>query len=145
MTKIRKGFFRYDNVGMLFVLPAFIYMISFVGYPIIYNFILSLQNVTVKNLRTGQHEFVAFKNYIDLFTHDDVLVRSIVNTLVFTVACLIFQFLIGFALALFLTGVQAVQACQGTYDDTLDDTHNHQRPDFQVHVQYRRRHNQFFS
>ena len=48
MTKIRKGFFRYDNVGMLFVLPAFIYMISFVGYPIIYNFILSLQNVTVK-------------------------------------------------------------------------------------------------
>ena len=101
MTKIRKGFFRYDNVGMLFVLPAFIYMISFVGYPIIYNFILSLQNVTVKNLRTGQHEFVAFKNYIDLFTHDDVLVRSIVNTLVFTVACLIFQFLIGFALALF--------------------------------------------
>ncbi|NLG89834.1 MAG: sugar ABC transporter permease [Clostridiaceae bacterium] len=101
MTKIRKGFFRYDNVGMLFVLPAFIYMISFVGYPIIYNFILSLQNVTVKNLRTGQHEFVTFKNYIDLFTHDDVLVRSIVNTLVFTVACLIFQFLIGFALALF--------------------------------------------
>ena len=25
----RKGFFKYDNVGILFVLPAFLYMLVF--------------------------------------------------------------------------------------------------------------------
>lgn len=100
MTKIKR-WFKYDNIGILFVLPAFLYMIFFVGYPIIYNFVLSLQNVNVKNLRTGVREFVGFNNYIQLFSQDDVLKRSIINTLVFTVACIIFQFLIGFILALF--------------------------------------------
>ena len=33
MAKLKK-FFRYENVGMLFVLPAFLYMLIFVGYPI---------------------------------------------------------------------------------------------------------------
>ena len=33
----RKGFFRYDNVGILFVLPAFLYMLVFVGYNIVYS------------------------------------------------------------------------------------------------------------
>ena len=100
MTKIKR-WFKYDNIGILFVFPAFLYMILFVGYPIIYNFILSLQNITVRNLRSGEKEFIGFSNYIQLFKQDDVLIKSIVNTLVFTIVCIIFQFIIGFALALF--------------------------------------------
>jgi len=97
----KKGrLFKYDNVGLLFVLPAVIYMFVFEGYSIISNIILSLQNVTVKNLVQGEKEFVLFQNYIQLFK-DDVFRLSIKNTLVFTVSCLIFQFIIGFALALF--------------------------------------------
>ena len=34
----------------LFVLPAFIYIVVVMGYPLVYNIILSLQNVTVRNL-----------------------------------------------------------------------------------------------
>ncbi len=49
MEKLEK-FFRYDNVGMLFVLPAFLYMLIFVGYPIIRNLILSFQDVNTGNL-----------------------------------------------------------------------------------------------
>jgi len=100
MKRIKK-LFKYDNVGIWFVLPAFIYMMVFVGYPIIYNFILSFQDVTVKNLRSNIKEYVGFKNYIELFQQDNVLVKSIWNTLLFTVLCIIFQFIIGFALALF--------------------------------------------
>ncbi len=96
-----KKYFKYENVGILFVLPAFIYMIVFVGYPIIYNFVLSFQDVTVKTLRSHAKEFVAFDNYIRLFKQDNVLTASIWNTLCFTVICIIFQFLVGFALALF--------------------------------------------
>lgn len=100
MTKIKR-LFKYDNIGILFVFPALLYMIIFVGYPIIYNFILSFQNITVRNLRSGVKEFIGFENYIQLFQQDDVLTKSLWNTLEFTVACILFQFIIGFALAIF--------------------------------------------
>lgn len=99
MRRVKK-FFRYDNIGLLFILPAFLYMLVFVGYPIISNIILSLQNVTVKNLVNGTKEFVGFANYAALFS-DEVFLKAVKNTLVFTVRCLVFQFVIGFALAVF--------------------------------------------
>lgn len=99
MRRVKK-FFRYDNIGLLFILPAFLYMLVFVGYPIISNIILSLQNVTVKNLVNGTKEFVGFANYAALFS-DEVFLKAVKNTLVFTVGCLVFQFVIGFALAVF--------------------------------------------
>jgi multiple sugar transport system permease protein len=95
-----KRYFKYDNVGFLYVLPAMIYMMIFVGYPIISNFILSFQNVTVKTLNDAVKPFVMFDNYVKLF-QDSVLQKSVVNTLLFTVMSLVFQFVFGFALALF--------------------------------------------
>lgn len=99
MKKIKR-FFRYDNVGLLFVLPAFVYMLIFVGYPIIKNIILSFQNVTMTNLAYGSKRFVGFSNYIRLFK-TEAFRGSIVHTLIFTVACIVVQFIIGFALAVF--------------------------------------------
>lgn len=99
MRKIKK-FFQYDNIGMLFVLPAFLYMLVFVGYPIVRNIVLSLQDVTMANLVHGAKKFVGFQNYIELF-QDSVFRTSLINTLVFTVCCLVVQFIIGFALAIF--------------------------------------------
>ena len=85
---------------MLFVFPAFLYMLVFVGYPIVRNIILSLQDVTMANLVHGMKKFVGFQNYIELFK-DSVFRTSLINTLVFTVRCLVMQFIIGFALAIF--------------------------------------------
>ncbi|MCR4830311.1 MAG: sugar ABC transporter permease [Pseudobutyrivibrio sp.] len=98
MKKI-KEFFRYDNIGLLFILPAFIYMAYFVGYPIISNIVLSLKDVSVRNLANGQQNFIGFANYAEILS-DEVFRKALVNTLVFTVSCLVFQFLIGFLLAL---------------------------------------------
>ncbi len=94
-----KKFFRHDNAGLLFALPALIYMLIFVGYPILNNIILSFQDVTASNLVNGERTFVGLQNYIEIF-HDEVFWKALANTLIFTVACLFFQFIIGFGLAL---------------------------------------------
>lgn len=101
MGKIKK-FFQYDNVGIFFVLPAFLYMLFFVGYPIIQNVILSFQDVTAANLVRGEKHFVMFDNYLELFK-DTVFTTSLTNTLSYTILCLVIQFIIGFALALFFS------------------------------------------
>lgn len=98
--KKSKKLFRYDNAGVLFVLPAFLYMLIFVGYPIIRNIVLSFQDVSAGNLVRGTKNFILFENYLELFG-DDVFRTSLLNTLKYTVLCLVFQFLIGFLLALF--------------------------------------------
>lgn len=98
--KTIKRFFKYENVGILFALPAFVYMLIFVGYPIISNIVLSVQDVTVRNLARGTKNFVGLNNYIVLF-RDEVFRLTISNTLKFTVYSLLFQFIIGFALAVF--------------------------------------------
>lgn len=99
MKKVRE-FFRYDNVGLLFVLPAFIYMLFFVGYPIFSNLILSFQDVTMRTLISPDKPFAGIGNYAAIF-QDKVFIKSLFNTLFFTVSCLIVQFILGFLLALF--------------------------------------------
>ena len=94
--------FRYQRAGYLFVLPGFLYMLVFVGWPMLYNVILSQQDVTQKNLINGERQFVALANYTDLFA-DSVFRRSIGNTLLYTVLCLVLQFAVGFLLALFFS------------------------------------------
>lgn len=52
------------------------------------------------NLAFGKKHFVGFDNYIRLFK-TAAFRGSIVHTLIFTVACIVVQFVIGFALAVF--------------------------------------------
>ncbi len=91
---------RRRNLGMLFVIPAALYMLIFVGYPIISNFILSFQDVTVQTINKPFKPFVGIDNYINLLS-DPIVGKSVVNTFVFTIGSIVFQFIIGFALALF--------------------------------------------
>lgn len=83
-----------------FILPAFVYIILVMGYPLVYNAVLSLKNVDVKNFSKGTAEFVGLQNYRELFQNETFLL-TFKNTFVFTVACLVVQFTIGFAFALF--------------------------------------------
>ena len=88
-------------VGYMFVAPAILFMLIFVAYPIIYNVILSFKDVDITNINyPAEQSFIGFKNYKDLFSLDDQMLGSIKNTLVFTVASIFFQFIIGFLLAL---------------------------------------------
>ena len=100
MKTLGRAFRR--NAGIWFVVPALVYMLAFVGYPIVNNIILSLQDVNVRTLLSPDKPFVAFNNYIEIFK-DSVFRTSLWNTLIFTVGSLVFQFLIGFLLALFFS------------------------------------------
>jgi multiple sugar transport system permease protein len=86
--------------GFLWVLPALAFMITFIGYPIVYNFVLSFQKVDIMNIKSSVRHFIGLRNYREIFS-GDVLSVSVANTLLYTVGCLVFQFSIGFALALF--------------------------------------------
>ena len=86
----------------IFILPGFIYLVAICGYPLIYNLILSFKNVSVKNLATGASIFVGLDNYKQLFA-DPTFQLVFKNTIEFTLACLVFQFTIGFLFAMFFS------------------------------------------
>jgi multiple sugar transport system permease protein len=88
--------------GYAFILPALIFMIALIGYPTVYNFIISFQNATAQAISENTHSFIGFDNYKSIFA-DPLLKESFFNTLIYTVGCLVFQFSIGFLLALFFS------------------------------------------
>ena len=98
--KKKQGGSENSRDAYLFILPAFIYMLVVLGYPLVYNLILSFKNVDVKNLTKGGAVFVGLKNYVTLFG-DKTFLLVLRNTFIFTIACLVFQFTIGFAFAMF--------------------------------------------
>lgn len=92
--RMRKGWSSY-----MFVLPGGLFILAFLVFPIFYNIWISFQDVTLMNLN-GQHRFVGWDNYRKVFA-DPLFKSSIGNSLWFTAGSLVFQFGIGFALALF--------------------------------------------
>ena len=67
-------------------------------YPIVITFVNSLYNIKVLS---GIHEFIGFKNYIDVFK-DDKIISSIKFTVIFVVVSMLFHVLLGTVLALIL-------------------------------------------
>ena len=88
--------------GYCFILPGFLYVVLVLGYPLVYNIILSFKDTNVKNFAKGTSVFVGFQNYISLI-HDSTFQLVFKNTIVFTIACLVVQFTIGFILAVFFS------------------------------------------
>lgn len=99
---MKKKYISEKYLGIAFSLPALIYMIVFIGIPTFQNFILSFKNIDVYTFADKtQQSFIGLKNYIELFSgKNSILERSMFNTLTFTVFSILFQFVIGFALAL---------------------------------------------
>ena len=89
-----------NRIGYLFVLPAILYMLALIGYPLIYNIILSFKDINLMNMATNDSHFIGWKNYSDLFKNH-VFWISLKNTFIYTIGSVFFQFLIGFLLALF--------------------------------------------
>lgn len=83
----------------MYILPALLFMAALIFYPIVYSFILSMQKVEVTTLMQAEKEWVWFRNYKKIFASAD-LWNALRVTLVFTAACIFFQFTIGFLLAL---------------------------------------------
>lgn len=90
---------RREWTSYIFVIPSLIFVALFLFFPILYNFILSFKDVSLININ-GKQQFIGIQNYIDIL-NDKVFYISISNSLIFTIACIFFQFTIGFSLALY--------------------------------------------
>ena len=89
-------------LGYFFILPAVIYMLACIGYTIIYNWIISFQNVTAKTIASAAREFAGFSNYKAIFA-DVTFKKALVHTFIYTIGCLSIQFTLGFLFAIFFT------------------------------------------
>ncbi|WP_411034121.1 carbohydrate ABC transporter permease [Shinella sp. BYT-45] len=83
----------------LVALPlAFLIVLS--GLALLYNVVMSFQEVDMFSLGTLWRPFVGMKNYTDLFAQPETL-PILANTAIFVAASIAGQFVIGFGLALF--------------------------------------------
>ena len=91
---------REQLISLLFLVPVVIFVLVFYGYPILNNVMMSFQRFTAKSFVTGEAPFIGLGNFDRLVSNPDFKV-AILNTIVFTLGSLFFQFTLGLALALF--------------------------------------------
>src|SRR5262249_56267863 len=82
---------RSEIMGPLFIAPAILYVVVLVGLP----FLLALYySVSAYNIFNPSFAFVGLKNFHDIL-ESEIFRRTLVNTLVFTVAAQIIGLLLG--------------------------------------------------
>ncbi len=83
-----------------FILPVVAYLGIFYAYPLYRNIDLSLRSYTLSSFITGDAPFAGLSNYINVI-HNPTFAPALINTAIFTVVSIAFQFAIGLALAVF--------------------------------------------
>ncbi|MGQ5651706.1 carbohydrate ABC transporter permease, partial [Streptomyces sp. EKR5.2] len=83
-----------------FLAPATVYLALFYAYPLYRNLDLSLRDYTVRSFVQGDAPFTGLANYRKVCA-DPTFVPALLHTAVFTAVCLVFQYAIGLALAVF--------------------------------------------
>jgi multiple sugar transport system permease protein len=97
-TKRRKA--RFDYSPYLFILPFLIFCLALLLYPVIYSLTLSFRDATVETFVSGEMPFNGLTQYQATLA-DPVFWRALTNTILFAFFSILFQFTIGFLLALF--------------------------------------------
>ena len=80
--------------------PAMIYIVVFLAVPFVYNLWISVSDANGANLISGNFAFNRFDNYRVVLS-DPSFWNGLRLSAVFTVSCLVLQFVIGYGLALF--------------------------------------------
>lgn len=87
-------------VNYTFVLPATLFLLLFIAYPVFFNIRISFQDLKAINLLRGDAPFVGLANYSAVLANP-LFLKAVGNTLLFTAGSIFFQVAIGLALALF--------------------------------------------
>jgi trehalose/maltose transport system permease protein len=77
------------------ILPALIIIVAIAFFPIMYSVLLSVTSSTI----TGFGSFVGAENYVEMFQNEDFW-EGLKNTIIFTVASVALEFIIGLGIAL---------------------------------------------
>ncbi|MBU1336375.1 MAG: sugar ABC transporter permease [Alphaproteobacteria bacterium] len=91
-----------DGVGFDLVLvgAALLFLLALAGLPLLYNVLMSFQQVDMFTLGTLIRPWAGFTNYVDVVRQPEFWLVAR-NTLIFVFASMAGQFVIGFSLALF--------------------------------------------
>ena len=85
------------QIGMLLIMPMFLYVMGMILFPFIMNFWLSFTNK-----RIGLPvKVIGLRNYVYWLKNPDFY-RVLANTLIYTISTIVFKFLIGLGAALLL-------------------------------------------
>jgi multiple sugar transport system permease protein len=74
-------------------------MAAILGFPILYSIFMSFQEYTLETLISKQTHFIGFQNYLEVISDSSFRI-ALTHSLIFTVFSILFQFLIGLALAI---------------------------------------------
>jgi multiple sugar transport system permease protein len=96
----RKAAWRTALTSYSFVLPLAIFGLLLLVYPMLYSLALSFRDATVETFVSGDMPFVGFNNYQQSLA-SPTFWQALENTVIFTFCSILFQFSIGFLLALF--------------------------------------------
>ena len=91
---------RHSLVGFLFAIPAIIFLLVFVLYPVIYNIALSFTDASL-SAKKAVH-FVGIKNYIRMFS-DKLFKQYFWNTCKWTFWSVLGQILLGLGIAMLIS------------------------------------------
>ena len=83
----------------LFILPFVIFCLILLLYPVIYSLALSFRDATVETFVSGEMPFNGLTQYQAALA-DPIFWRALINTILFAFFSILFQFTIGFLLAL---------------------------------------------
>ncbi len=86
---------------ILMMLPAFLLVVIFLYFPLVRGIVMAFQNYNMFDL-TNVH-FIGLDNFKAVISNPNIsFVQILLNTLIWTVFSLLFQFILGFGLALLL-------------------------------------------
>ena len=91
---------RAQLTAWAFIAPVVVYLVVFYAYPLYRNLDLSFRDYTLRSFIDGTAPFVWFDNYIEVI-QSSTFTPALINTAVFTLVSIVFQFAIGLALAVF--------------------------------------------
>jgi multiple sugar transport system permease protein len=83
----------------LFILPAGLFLMTIMGYPIIFAIFMSFQKYTLETLVTKHSQFIGLLNYQSVLNNPGFMV-ALKHSLQFTFVSIFFQFVIGLGLAI---------------------------------------------
>ena len=83
----------------LFILPFVIFCLVLLLYPVVYSLALSFREATVETFVSGEMPFNGLTQYQAALA-DPIFWRALINTILFAFFSILFQFAIGFLLAL---------------------------------------------
>jgi multiple sugar transport system permease protein len=96
----RRAPWRRVSASYTFILPIAVFGLLLLVYPVLYSLALSFRDATVETFVSGDMPFVGLSNYREVLA-SSTFWQALENTIIFTFCSILFQFTIGFLLALF--------------------------------------------